>query len=253
MRITFLGTGTSHGVPMIACECNVCTSADIRDKRLRSSLLLQTDAQQTILIDAGMDFRQQMLRENIKRIDAILLTHEHKDHIGGLDDLRALNTFMRRSVPIYAEERVLDVLRHDYAYAFVPARYAGLPQMDLQPITEEHFFFDDLQITPIRGWHCRLPVLGYRIADVVYLTDMNFLPEASMRRIIGCKILIINALRIERHTSHFCLDEALSIIDLVKPQRAYLTHISHRLGLHSDVQKTLPANVFLAYDGLVVE
>jgi phosphoribosyl 1,2-cyclic phosphate phosphodiesterase len=253
MRLTFLGTGTSHGVPMIACGCEVCRSVDPHDKRLRSSVILQTDGGRAILIDAGPDFRQQMLREHITCLDAILLTHEHKDHIGGLDDVRAFNHFMQRSIPVYANEKTIAAVRHDYAYAFAKGRYAGLPEMKLHNITEEPFLAAGITIAPICGLHYRLPVLGFRIADTVYITDMNYLPPASIQRIKGCKTLIINALRKEKHASHFTLDEALQIIDAAKPARAYLTHISHQMGLHTEVQKELPPNVFLAYDGLTLE
>ncbi|GHT74518.1 hydrolase [Bacteroidia bacterium] len=252
MQLTFLGTGTSQGVPMIACDCKVCQSDDPRDKRLRTSALLQTD-DLTIVIDAGPDFRQQMLRRQVKRLDAVVLTHEHKDHVGGLDDVRAFNYFMQRPMPIYAEPRVMTALHREYAYAFAENKYSGVPEMDLHPITEAPFFIKKTKIIPIRGLHCKLPVLGFRIDDMVYLTDMNAISDESMQSIKGCKSLVINALRKEPHGSHFTLAQALKIIDTVKPQQAFLTHISHQLGQHADVQNELPANVFLAYDGLTIE
>ena len=253
MRLTFLGTGASHGVPMIACPCGVCASADTRNKRLRSSALLHTDNGQTILIDAGPDFRCQMLRSQTTRLSAILLTHEHKDHTGGLDDIRAFNAFMRRPIPVYALKTTLAAVRRDYAYAFAKKKYEGMPEMTLHPIASAPFSINGTSVTPIAGLHNAMPVTGFRIGGTAYITDMNCLPPASVRRIAGCHTLVINALRQTPHPAHFSLGDALQIIREAKPAQAYLTHISHKLGLHEDVQKTLPPNVFLAYDGLTIE
>ncbi|MDR0419355.1 MAG: MBL fold metallo-hydrolase [Prevotellaceae bacterium] len=252
MRLTFLGTGTSQGVPMIACDCEVCRSTDSRDKRLRTSALVEVDGV-NMMIDAGPDFRYQLLRENIKRVDAILLTHEHKDHTGGLDDVRAFNYFLQRPMDIYAEERVLDNLRWEYPYAFSKHKYPGAPEMELHPITGKPFKVSEVGVTPIRAMHYKLPIYGFKVGGLVYVTDANHIAEESKELMKGCEILVINALRYEEHLSHFTVPEALELVKELQPRMAYFTHMSHQVGLHNDVQKTLPENVFLAYDGLKVE
>ena len=251
MKITFLGTGTSQGVPVIACPCEVCASDDVRDKRLRSSVLVQVDGK-NIVIDTGPDFRQQMLRTGIKRLDAVLFTHGHKDHTGGLDDVRAYNHVMQRPMDVYAEERVHKILRDEFAYIFAEHKYPGVPELNIHIIDETPFFIDRLQITPIRAMHLNLPVLSFRIENVAYITDVNYIDPKEKTKLLGLNILIVNGLRKEPHISHFTLTEALTLIDEIKPNKAYITHISHQMGLFSAVHKELPENVYLAYDGLEV-
>lgn len=249
MKITFLGTGTSQGVPVIACDCNTCLSSDEHDKRLRTSLLLETE-DTTLVIDAGPDFRQQMLREHITRLDAILLTHEHKDHIAGLDDVRAFNYKSQDAIDIFSEERVQKVLKKDYSYVFSEYQYPGIPKMRLNPIPDEGFTVKKLQIVPVRVFHYRLPVYGFRIGNFAYITDANYIPEESKERLYGVKYLVVNALRKEKHISHFSLREAVDFIREISPKKAFITHISHQMGLHKDVSKELPSEIILAYDGL---
>jgi phosphoribosyl 1,2-cyclic phosphate phosphodiesterase len=250
LEITFLGTGTSQGVPIIGCDCEICKSEDLRDNRLRSSILISVN-DLNILIDAGPDFRQQMLRERIAKLDAIVLTHEHKDHIGGLDDIRAYNYIRQRPMDIYAEKRVNDSLKlHDFAYVIDRKDYPGIPQMDFHDIDEQPFFIEDVEMIPIRGLHMNLPVLGFRINTFAYITDMNYISTPEKEKLRDLDVFVINALRRRKHVSHFCLDEALEIIDEIKPKRAYLTHMSHRLGFYTDLVKELPVNVLPAFDGL---
>jgi len=252
LKVTFLGTGTSQGVPVIACSCKTCLSGDPRDKRLRTSLLLET-GNITIVIDTGPDFRQQMLRENVKRLDAVIFTHEHRDHIAGLDDIRAFNFIQKRPVDIFTEERVLSALRYEYPYIFAEKKYPGIPEINIHLIDEEDFTVNGLKIAPIRLMHYKLPVLGFRIGDAAYITDANFISEQEKEKLFGVKYLIINALRKEKHVSHFSLSEAVSLIEEISPKRAYLTHLSHQMGLHDDLEKELPPNIHPAYDGLAFE
>ncbi len=249
MKITFLGTGTSQGVPVIACECNTCLSTDQHDKRLRTSLILETE-ETTLLFDAGPDFRQQMLREHVTKLDSILLTHEHKDHIAGLDDVRAFNYKSQDAIDIYAEERVQRAVRKEYSYVFSEYQYPGIPKMRLNPVPEHGFEIKGIKIDPVRVFHYRLPVYGFRIGDFAYITDANYIPEESKEKLFGVKYLVINALRKEKHISHFSLREAIDVIREISPKKAFITHISHQMGLHSEVSKELPAGIFLAYDGL---
>lgn len=253
-ELTFLGTGTSQGVPIIGCNCKVCTSADPHDIRLRSSALIQQQGVR-IVIDTGPDFRYQMLREHITEIDAILYTHEHMDHVGGMDDVRAFNYGMRRSVDIYCEPRVERTLKRIFDYAFMEHKYPGVPQVMLHPILSDEVAFDvhGVKVIPVRGKHFGLPVLGYRIGNICYLTDLNAIGDDQIEKFKGVDILVINALRREEHVSHFTLDQALAVIAKAQPKRAYLTHISHQLGLYEDLCKELPENVFPAYDGLKVK
>jgi phosphoribosyl 1,2-cyclic phosphate phosphodiesterase len=249
VKITFLGTGTSQGVPVIACDCKTCRSEDNRDKRLRTSLLLETE-NISLLFDAGPDFRQQMLREHVCRIDAILLTHEHKDHIAGLDDVRAFNYKSQDAIDIYSEERVLKALKKEFSYVFSEFQYPGIPKMRLTEINDQGFHIKGIQIMPVRVFHYRLPVFGFRIGNFAYITDANYIPEESKEKLYGVKYLVINALRKEKHISHFSLREAIDFIREISPKKAFITHISHQMGIHSDVSKELPPEITLAYDGL---
>ncbi len=249
MKITFLGTGTSQGVPVIACECNTCLSTDSHDKRLRTSLLLETD-ETTLLFDAGPDFRQQMLSEHVMKLDSILLTHEHKDHISGMDDVRAFNYKSQDAIDIYAEERVQKCIKKEYSYVFSEYQYPGIPKMRLNDIPEHSFDIKGIQIIPIRVFHYRLPVYGFRVGSFAYITDANYIPEESKEKLFGVKYLIINALRKEKHISHFSLREAVDFIREISPKKAFITHISHQMGLHAEVSKELPSEIMLAYDGL---
>jgi len=251
IKITLLGTGTSQGVPVIACPCAVCASADPYDKRLRCSALLQVDGK-NILIDSGPDFRQQMLRASVIRLDAILYTHGHKDHTAGLDDVRAYNYVMQRPMDIYAEEQVQEILRQEFAYIFAEDKYPGVPELNMHTINETPFFIDHIAVTPIRAMHMNLPILGFRIGRMAYLTDANNISEVEKDKLYGLDCFVVNGLRQEPHVSHFSLKEALALIDDLKPKQAYITHISHQMGFHRQVQKSLAPNVFLAYDGLEV-
>jgi phosphoribosyl 1,2-cyclic phosphate phosphodiesterase len=252
IEAVFLGTGTSQGVPVIGCDCSVCQSADARDKRLRSSLLLKI-GNQNILIDAGPDFRQQMLYEKVKTLRAILITHEHVDHIFGLDDIRSFNWIQKRPTAIYAEERVQEAIKRIFYYVFAEHNYPGIPRMELHLIDDNPFLIDGIAFIPIRCYHHKLPVYAFRVGDLSYITDTNYIPDEEMAKLHGTKTLIINALRKEKHVSHFNLQEALEIIRLIRPETAWLTHISHGFGTHSDIQALLPPNVFAAFDGLVLK
>lgn len=252
IEATFLGTGTSQGVPVIACDCDVCASADEKDKRLRSSLLLKIN-DKNLVIDAGPDFRTQMLREKVNSLRAILLTHEHVDHIFGLDDIRSYNWIQKHSTDIYAEERVQGAIKTIFHYVFADFKYPGIPKMNLHTINNSPFFIDEIEIIPIRCFHHKLPVYGFRVGDLTYITDTSRIPEEEMQKLAGSKILIINALRKEKHISHFNLDEALSVINEIKPEKAFLTHLSHTFGKHVDIQNDLPDNVFVAFDGLKIK
>lgn len=249
MKITFLGTGTSQGVPVIACECPTCTSTDPRDNRLRTSLLLEYQGV-TLLFDAGPDFRQQMLREKVKKLDAILITHEHKDHIAGMDDVRAFNYKSQDAVDIYAEERVQKAIRREFSYVFSEYQYPGIPRMRLNDIPDYMFTVKGIKITPVRIRHMNMEILGFRIGDFAYITDANYIPEQSKEKLFGVKYLVINALRKEKHISHFSLREAIDFIREISPRKAFLTHISHQMGLHKEVTEELPPGIMLGYDGL---
>jgi len=250
MKIRFLGTGTSTGVPEIGCNCAVCTSTDHRDKRLRTSVLVTVNDKR-ILIDCGPDFRQQMLGLPFEKLSAVLLTHEHYDHVGGLDDMRPFNRF--GDIDIYAEKYVINILLSRIPYCFSANKYPGTPNMILHNITNAPFTIDDIRITPIRVMHYKLPILGYRIGNMAYLTDLKYIPEEEYTKLQGLDILIIDALRIEKHISHENLSEALENISRINPGKAYLIHMSHQIGLHTDVQQKLPENVFLSCDGLEIE
>ncbi len=249
IEATFLGTGTSQGVPVISCNCEVCCSDNTKDKRLRSSLLLKINGQ-NIVIDAGPDFRAQMLREKVNSLRAILLTHEHVDHIFGLDDIRSFNWTQKHPTDIYAEERVQEAIKRIFHYVFANFKYPGVPKMQLHMINGNKFKIDGIEFVPIRCFHHKLPVYGFRLGDLTYITDTNFIPLEEMEKIKGSRILIINCLHREKHISHFNLEEALEVIHEIKPEKAYLTHLSHSFGKYNDIIKELPENVFVGYDGL---
>ncbi|MCX8081458.1 MAG: MBL fold metallo-hydrolase [Bacteroidia bacterium] len=253
MKLTFLGTGTSQGIPVIGCYCDVCQSTDPKDKRLRSSVHIQTH-KASVVIDTGPDFRQQCLQNRIDKIDGILYTHEHMDHVSGLDDVRPYNFFLKSNIRLYAETAVENAIRRIYRYAFDEGeKYPGVPEIEISNISEKSIItIGDLQIKPFRVFHKELPVLGFKINDVTYITDANYISDDVIDELRNCKILIINALRKEKHISHFNLDEALNMIKRINPERAYLTHISHQLGKHNDVINILPINVKPAYDGLQI-
>lgn len=250
--ITFLGTGTSQGIPVIGCRCPVCKSQDQRDKRLRSSALIKYEGKQ-LLIDAGPDFRCQMLRENITHLDAILLTHHHKDHTGGLDDVRSFNYLEKRSFPIYCEESVQASLKKEYYYVFSENPYPGAPEMTLKTITSNPFDIEGIRITPIRAMHFRLPILGFRIGDCAYVTDANYIPENELEKLKGVKVFVINTVKRSPHISHFSLPEAIATAQKVGAEKTFLTHLSHLLPVHTDLANELPEGIEPAYDGLEVE
>lgn len=257
LKVTILGSGTSQGVPTIGCRCEVCLSDDPRDSRLRSSAMIEGDDFRFV-IDAGPDFRQQMLRASVRRVDAILLTHEHKDHIGGIDDVRALNFVdypVIHRIGLYGTEQTLRGVRKDYDYAFAENKYVGVPEIDLIPIdTSKRFEIKGIEVIPIKGHHSRrFEVTGYRIGDVAYLTDFSEIEPEEEDKLKGVKVLIVNALRFKEHHSHFNVEQALSLISRVAPQMAYLTHMSHEIGLYAKTNPALPAGVNLAYDGLEIE
>ena len=254
LKVTVLGSGTSQGVPVIACECDICQSKDTKDKRLRSSVMLSYEGE-NFVIDSGPDFRQQMLRENVKTLSGIIFTHEHKDHLAGLDDVRAFNYVEKRDMEIYCNEQVEKALRNEFHYIFQEFQYPGVPKVNLNRISKKESFKvgQNLTLLPIEVMHYKLPVLGFRVGDFTYITDAKTISNKEKEKIKGSKILILNALRIAEHISHFNLKEALEFIDEIKPQKAYLTHISHLFAKHNDIEKMLPENVFVAYDGLVID
>ncbi len=252
VKYSFLGTGTSQGVPVIGCTCNVCSSNNTKDQRLRSSLLVQSP-EITLCIDTGPDFRQQMLSAAVKKMDAILFTHEHQDHTAGLDDVRAFNFLQKKAIDIYANDRVQKRLRQQFAYIFNNPDYPGIPQINFCGISEKSFYLNDLTITPILAMHGQLPVHGFRMGDFTYITDVNFIDEENLDKIRGSKVLVLNALKQKSHHSHFSLHEAVELAQALDVEQTYLTHLSHQMGLHTEVEKLLPAGVNIAYDGLTVE
>jgi phosphoribosyl 1,2-cyclic phosphate phosphodiesterase len=252
LTITFLGSGTSSGVPMIACDCEVCTSPDKKDKRLRSSILVQS-ATTTLVVDTGPDFRYQMLRQHVNHLDAIIYTHPHKDHMAGLDDVRAFNFRTRSPMDIYADSLTEEALRRDFYYAFSDTKYPGIPELDLHTITLEPFLVGDIPVVPILVWHLKMPVMGFRFGRFTYITDANRIDEPEKEKIRGSEVLVLNALRRQKHISHFTLDEAVALAKELGVSSAYFTHISHQLGRHQDVEAELPAGMHLAYDGLVLK
>ena len=251
-RLTFLGTGTSQGVPMIGCGCEVCKSQDPRDKRLRASVLVEHEGLR-VLVDAGPDFRYQMLRAGVSSLDAILLTHNHKDHTGGLDDIRAFNYHEKRATQIYCEKYVEESLRKEYSYAFEEIKYPGAPEWDVHIIDENPFTIKGEEITPIRGRHFKLPVLGYRFGNIAYCTDMNHIPEEEYSKLQGLDHFIINCVRRGRHISHYSLEQAIEVAEKVGAKHSWLTHLSHQLPCHEELTKELPEGILPAFDGLVIE
>ena len=252
MRITILGTGTSLGVPVIACNCQVCTSPDPRDNRLRSSIMVE-DGNRRILVDAGPDFRQQMLKHHVSNLDAVLLTHEHADHIFGLDDIRSFNWVRKAAMDIYCERRVILEISNIFKYAFAENRYPGTPQMKLIPIDNDPFLLQGMEVVPVRLFHHKLPVFGFRFGKFAYLTDFNRIDEPELSKLMGIEVLLIGALRKEAHVAHLSLTQAIDLIQLIAPQKTYLTHMSHEIGLHAKLITELPAGVEPAYDGLVLD
>ena len=252
MKVTFLGTGTSQGIPVIGSNHPVCLSSDPKDKRLRVSALVEWN-DYTYVIDCGPDFRQQMLTNNVSKIDGILFTHEHSDHVAGLDDIRPF-FFNQGDIPIYAHQRVLDTLRNRFEYVFVTEdKYPGAPGVKEIVIENKPFKLGDLEIVPINTLHNRVQVFGFRLNHFAYLTDVKTIEDSEIDKLKGVKVLVVNALREKPHHSHFNLEEAIAFIQKVKPQKAYLTHISHYMGFHEEVQQRLPDNIYLAYDNLQIE
>ena len=249
LKITFLGTGTSSGVPMIACSCEVCTSSDPKDNRLRSSILVESE-KTTLVVDTTPDFRFQMLKEKVKKMDAVLFTHTHKDHVAGLDDIKAFNYFQQSAIDVYANELTQRSLKNEFHYIFAEHKYPGIPDIKLHEIKEEPFLAHDIPVIPIKAWHLKMPVLGFRFGDFTYITDANRIEESEKEKIRGSKILVLNALRHKAHISHFTLQEAIDLAKELEIPNAYFTHISHQLGLHETVNKTLPGGCALAHDGL---
>ena len=252
LKITFLGTGTSSGVPMIACPCEVCASTDKRDKRLRSSIMVESSSTR-LVVDTGPDFRYQMLREKVKSLDAVLFTHSHKDHLAGLDDVRAFNYFSGKPIDVYADAATEEAVRRDFYYAFSKNNYPGLPQLYMRSIPPGTFMVGDILVQPVPVWHLHMPVLGFRFGAFTYITDANRIDPESMEKIRGSEVLVLNALRKEKHISHFTLDEAVAVANDLKVPKAYFTHLSHQMGLHAIVEPELPAGMHIGFDGLVIE
>lgn len=254
MRITFLGTGTSQGVPVIACQCAVCRSTDTRDKRLRTSIMIRCDDDTNIVVDTGPDFRYQMLRESVRRLDAVLVTHAHKDHIAGMDDVRAFNYQQQQFIPVYATAVTHESLKREFYYAFGEQKYPGVPRLELRQIVAgETFRVGTQSIIPIEVMHYQMPVMGFRMGDFAYITDAKTVSDESKSLLKGVHTLVVNALQEEPHISHFTKEEAIAFAEEIQATTTYLTHISHRFGRHDDIEKTLPEGVHVAYDGLVVD
>ena len=251
--LKILGSGTSQGVPVIACNCLVCLSDNKFDKRLRASALISVEGK-NLVIDTGPDFRYQMLREGIKNLEGILITHQHKDHIAGMDDVRAFNFKQKQSINVFSTKEVQDALKREFHYVFSDSNYPGLPKLNLVEFSNKVFQpIPDINVIPIEVWHHKMPVTGFRIGDLTYITDAKKIEQSEMNKIKDSNVLVINALRIQEHISHFNLNEALEIIQILKPEKAYLTHISHLFGKHDDIEKLLPANVSVAFDGLCLD
>lgn len=252
MVITLLGTGTSSGIPLIGCRCDVCRSLDYRDKRLRVSVYVETQGK-CFVIDTGPDFRQQMLREDITQLDAVIFTHQHKDHTAGLDDVRAFNFLQNKDMPVYGRLQVLEQLKREFEYVFADYRYPGIPRLQLHEITNTPFDVLGVTFTPIDVLHHRLPVFGFRIGNFAYLTDVNHIAEAELAKLQNLDVLILGALQRETHISHFNLQQAIDVVSILKPKVTYFTHLSHKMGRHAEVEKELPAHIRLGFDGLKIK
>ena len=252
MKVTFLGTGTSQGIPVIACDCKVCTSENPKDNRLRTSILIEEN-NQTIVIDTGPDFRQQMLRENVQKLDAIVFTHQHKDHVAGMDDIRAFNYKFKKDMDIYCTAEVEEALIREFPYVFSAYKYPGVPEIKVHNIKNEPFIINGVELMPIEGLHYKLPVFGYRIKDFVYLTDVSFVSEREKEKMKGAEVIVLDALRKTPHISHFTMEQAVELLEELKPKQGYLIHISHLMGKHNEVVKELPDFIKPAYDGLQLE
>lgn len=252
MRITLLGTGTSQGVPVIACNCHVCRSTNPKDRRSRSSVMIHVD-NQVIVIDTGPDFRNQMLDNNVNDIDSIIYTHEHKDHVAGLDDVRAFNQKWKKPIDIYLSNQVSEAIKREYHYIFVEKRYPGIPEINLNIINNNSFLIGETKIIPIQALHYKLPVFGFRIKNFVYLTDVSYISEEEKEKIYGADLLVIDSLRRKPHLSHFNLQQSIELIKQVSPKKSLLTHISHYMGLHDELVNELPFNINPGYDGQVID
>ncbi len=252
MKVTFLGTGTSQGVPVIACDCEVCRSLDYRDKRTRTSIHIEVDGK-SIVIDTGPDFREQMLRERINHLDAVIYTHEHKDHTAGLDDVRSYNFKQEMDMPVYGRKPVLQQIKREFAYIFAANKYPGIPKVKLHEIENQPFQVEGIDILPVDVMHYKLPVFGYRIKDFTYITDVNHIPDEEKRKIRGSKVLVLSALQKHSHLSHFNLEQAIAVVKELEIPQAYFIHMGHRMGLHRDIEEELPDGMELAHDGLKIE
>jgi phosphoribosyl 1,2-cyclic phosphate phosphodiesterase len=251
IKVTFLGTGTSIGVPVITCDCPVCTSDDPRDVRFRTSAMIEVN-NLTFVIDCGPDFRFQMLRQKVQNLDAVIFTHEHRDHIAGLDDIRAFNYVLNKKIDIYGTKKVMDTIVVEFPYIFSSERYFGAPQLAIHLIDDKPFSINEIEFIPIRVLHEKSEVTGFRIGDFTYITDASYISDEEKEKIQGSKVIVLNALRNSRHVSHFSVSEAVEILQYLKPEAAYLTHLSHFVGLHEEVNGRLPENIKLAYDGLQI-
>ncbi|WP_286755927.1 MBL fold metallo-hydrolase [Roseivirga sp. UBA838] len=249
MKVTVLGSGTSQGVPVIGCQCPVCQSLDFRDKRLRSSVHIEVEGK-SIVIDSGPDFRQQMLRERISQLDALLFTHEHKDHTAGMDDIRSFNFLQEKDMPVYAAPRVIEQLKREFAYVFSEKKYPGVPMVEVNELDGQPFEVEGIQVIPIEVLHYKLPVYGFRIGDFTYITDAKTISEESLEKARGSKILMINALQQTEHLSHLTLNEAIDMAQKIGADATYFTHLSHKMGSHKTIEAQLPNNIYIAYDGL---
>jgi phosphoribosyl 1,2-cyclic phosphate phosphodiesterase len=252
LKVTFLGTGTSIGVPVITCDCPVCVSVDQHDKRMRTSVMLEINGL-TFVIDCGPDFRHQMLRQQVMNLDAVIFTHEHRDHIAGLDDVRAFNYVLNKRIDIYGTPRVMEAIRIEFPYIFSESRYFGAPQLTVHPIDDQPFTIMGIEFIPIMVMHEKLPVTGFRVGDFTYITDASYISDEELEKVKGSRVIVLNALRNSKHVSHFSVGEAVDILKKLQPEAAFLTHLSHFVGLHEEVNKKLPGFVQLAYDGLEVE